>query len=198
MRGIRKRTKRGGFNLHARPNFHEHIRPRFAGQPMRYLELGVFYGKSAIWMFRNILTHPEARADLVDPWMGDDKWYGKPKKQNTQARMDAVCETARRNLWRYRRRCTIHRMTSAAFFENCNNLYDLIYIDGEHSHDAALLDGQNAMRHIKSDGVIIFDDMELKGIIQAANEWHSEFDGQHTLFYETPRQRAYIITHPTR
>ena len=110
--------------------------------------------------------------------------------------MDAVYETARLNMRRYRHRCTIHRMTSAEFFQTCTSQYDLIYIDGAHTYDAALLDGQNAMRHIKPDGVIIFDDVEVPGVAQAADEWRGEFDEQHELFYETPRQRAYIITQP--
>ncbi len=55
--------------------------------------------------------------------------------------------------------------------------YDFIYVDGDHSYEAAVHDGEQAVRIIKSNGLIIFNDYTLfdhckndYGVVQAVNK----------------------------
>src|SRR5262249_14037985 len=39
----------------------------FKGRPdINYLEIGVFEGRSALWVLENVLTHPTAKATIID------------------------------------------------------------------------------------------------------------------------------------
>ena len=44
---------------------------------LRYLEIGVFEGRSLLWMLENILTHPSSAATAIDMFPGDlEKKFG--------------------------------------------------------------------------------------------------------------------------
>jgi len=59
-----------------------------------------------------------------------------------------------------------------------SDYYDLIYIDGDHSYDGCLVDTQHAVRMIKDDGIIIFNDYIMHdvaadapyGVVPVAND----------------------------
>lgn len=55
-------------------------------------------------------------------------------------------------------RITSHLETSREFFERCAGLFDLIFIDGDHSHEGASFDIENACDHLVDDGVILIHD----------------------------------------
>lgn len=52
-----------------------------------------------------------------------------------------------------------HRMTSDEFFDANTQKFDVIFIDGMHTHQQVMKDFQNAKRHINADGVILFHDV---------------------------------------
>ena len=48
------------------PEWNKLLRP-FKGKPdIHYLEIGVFEGRSAVWMLENILTHPSSKLTGID------------------------------------------------------------------------------------------------------------------------------------
>ena len=52
-----------------------------------------------------------------------------------------------------------HRMTSDAFFASYEgDLFDMIFIDGNHHHDQALRDAKNALAVLKMDGLLMMHD----------------------------------------
>ena len=50
------------FERLAQSNFEKNIFPVFASRPIQYLEIGCFEGNSISYMFKNVLTHPDAHA----------------------------------------------------------------------------------------------------------------------------------------
>lgn len=51
-----------------------------------------------------------------------------------------------------------HRMTSDAFFEKNKDVFDIIFIDGDHSHPQVLRDIENALAVLSPGGAIVMHD----------------------------------------
>jgi len=52
-----------------------------------------------------------------------------------------------------------HRMTSDEFFDNCEQSFDLIFIDGLHSYEQVRQDVDNALKFLNPNGLIVLHDM---------------------------------------
>jgi LPS sulfotransferase NodH len=125
------------------PRWTEILEP-FVGKPVVYLEIGSFEGRSATWMLDKVLTHPEARAVLFEP--GYSLPGNKTLKHNLAGHKNVV----------------LNEMPSSVLDE-CTNMVDIIYIDGDHSEGSVYRDGENAIRLVRKGGVICFDDYLYKG-----------------------------------
>ncbi len=53
------------------------------------------------------------------------------------------------------------------FLEKNNLLFDLIFIDGCHDYDVALLDIKNTMNFLNNGGILIVDDLHMGGVYSA-------------------------------
>lgn len=120
-----------------------------AGQPdLRYLEVGVFEGRSLLWMFENVLTHPTAKATAIDVFAGD---YAQTFDDNIAAaglgdRVTKLVGPSAREL----------RKLSGAD-------YHIIYIDGSHTADDVLLDAALSWDLLAPGGLLVFDDYAWTG-----------------------------------
>lgn len=65
----------------------------------------------------------------------------------------------------------IHCLTSDQFFEQNNNKYDIIFIDGDHVYEQVIRDVHNALAVIKEGGCIVFHDA-LPDTIEYTNPFH--------------------------
>ena len=118
-----------------------------AGKPnIRALEIGTFEGRSAVWLFENVLTDPSSSITCIDIFNGayelnfdrNMKPFGSRVKK-----IKAPSQVALRGL----------------AFEN----YDFAYIDGSHAAKDVLIDAVLTWDLVKPDGLIIFDDYEWAG-----------------------------------
>ena len=109
------------------------------------LQLGVFAGDATAWLLNN---RHIARIDDVDTWQGDN---------HVQANFAEV-ETIYDERFFNEHRVHKHKMFTDDFWSVCNEQYDFIYIDADHSSYQTLLDALNAWRHLKPGGVMAFDD----------------------------------------
>jgi predicted O-methyltransferase YrrM len=160
---------------HIKRPFDQYIKPKFAGQPIAYLELGVFEGASAAWMLTHILTHSFSTADLVDPWVGyeaEPKRDGSPRIY-TQEQMDrcyaSVCQVAKH----HQGRVQTFRMTSTEYLDACRKKYDLILVDGLHTYEGVLNDAIGAYHALKCCGWMVFDDYNLQCVQEAVERFTS-------------------------
>jgi predicted O-methyltransferase YrrM len=110
---------------------------------VRYLEIGVFEGRSALWMLENILTHPSARLTAIDLFPDD-----------LQSRFVANIDKSG-----FRDKVEIFKGKSQDKLRELPlKSYDLIYIDGSHRAKHVFLDAALSWDLLKDGGLLIFDD----------------------------------------
>ncbi|MEX1023774.1 MAG: class I SAM-dependent methyltransferase [Planctomycetota bacterium] len=123
------------------PRYLSHL----AGQPLRYLEIGVFEGRSMRWMFEHVLTHPDCGAIGFDAWGWED----------------GTLEKAEQNLAPYRGRIELVRGDSSVTLREPRiepGTIDLAYIDGSHSALSVLTDSVLVWPLVAVGGTVIWDD----------------------------------------
>jgi len=138
------------FSTEGRPETWDRYLKPLAGKPVHYLEVGIFEGRSMIWMLDNVLTHPQATATGIDLVL-----Y--PQYLDNLVRSGA-CEKVR-NL-KGRSQDLLHTLPKESF--------DVIYIDGSHLGQDVLVDAVLAFELLKTGGLMVFDDY------QWYTEWASD------------------------
>ena len=123
-----------------------HLAP-LAGKPhLRFLEIGSFEGRSAIWMFENVLTDPSATLTCVDPFF----------VPATEVRFDHNLRVGR-----FQDRVRKLKARSEVLLPDlAGERFDAIYIDGSHRSLHVLQDAVAAWRLLAAGGLLIFDDYE--------------------------------------
>ncbi len=120
----------------------------YAGRPdIHYLEVGVFEGRSAIWMLNNILTHPTSTLTGMDLFPGDLKERYLANLELAGAAHKAITITGRSQV-------ELRGLKPDS--------YDIIYIDGGHTGDMVLADAVLSWDLLKVGGLLIFDDYRWK------------------------------------
>ncbi|MBW1824886.1 MAG: class I SAM-dependent methyltransferase [Deltaproteobacteria bacterium] len=117
---------------------------QFKGKPdIHYLEVGVYEGRSAIWMLENILTHPSSKLTGIDIFPGDLK-----KRYLANLSMSGFAHKT----------TTIEGSSQTELKHLPPNSFDIIYLDGDHRADAVLADAVLSFDLLKTGGLLIFDD----------------------------------------
>jgi hypothetical protein len=124
------------------------------GKPnLQYLEVGIFEGRSVVWMLENVLTHPTSHVTGIDIFWAKDAIEYEYSPEREKVYEDNVIAAGGEG-----RFTTIVEFSQVALRKLPLNYYDVIYIDGEHNGPAVLEDAVLAGRLLKSGGVLIFDD----------------------------------------
>lgn len=132
----------------------------FAGQPITYVEIGVWAGESAEWVCRNILTHPESRGIGIDPYLPDPVRAGHPVESVKRWAAERLSFMGSRWQWIYEpsRQGLINTLPRLLDGQKI----DIFYIDGDHHSDAALADFVLGWPHLRPGSVVIFDDYTVR------------------------------------
>lgn len=166
------------------PAFRELILPEWAGKPAKYLEIGVFEGMSMTWMLQRVLTHPDARAVGVDPWLMTTK-IG-PKE------MEDIMHRAIENTSPWLDRRTLIRGNSAEvlrlMLRNRHGYMgikaegvDICMVDGDHNALGVIDDCRLVWKLLKPGGWMICDDVE-----NDKQKVHHVDEGLRVFLSETP------------
>ncbi len=152
------------------PAWERFLAPYYAKPDLSYLEIGVFEGRSLIWMLENVLTAPSARATAVDSF-GDfaDLPADSVKAHFLENVRRAGAEQKVRIVSGYSQ-VELRRLPLDS--------YDIIYIDGSHNGDDVLEDTLLAWRLLKEGGTLIFDDYAYPGVEFPVNTFLQLF-GRH-------------------
>lgn len=116
---------------------------------LSYLEIGVYEGRSFLWVMDNILTHPSSKATAIDTF---DIYLENDPEVNF-----------RQNLRRsgHEAQVTVIKGSSREKLRELPlNSFDLIYVDGDHSSKSVLIDAVSAWDLLKEGGLMIFDDYD--------------------------------------
>lgn len=128
---------------HRIPQWEEFIQPVLKGKPARWLELGSYEGRSALWTLENILTNSEARLICVDIWTNPE----------VSARFDA-------NIMGSPHAAKVTKIRSRCFeaLRQVTGPFDCVYVDADHQAKAALQDAAMVWPLITKGGFLIWDD----------------------------------------
>ena len=129
-------------------NWAKQLAPYKGKQGLRYLEIGVFEGRSLLWMFENVLTDPSCTATAIDVFMAD-------YEETFDANVKASPATDRITKIKAPSREALRAMSKERF--------DVIYIDGSHTADDVMIDAALSWDLLEVGGLLIFDDYEWTG-----------------------------------
>jgi predicted O-methyltransferase YrrM len=124
-----------------------------AAQPIRILEIGVFEGRSTLWLMENVARHPESRLFYVDTFQGSAEHAGNLPS-------DLAARFAE-NLAAHRARLVgFHGRSFDGLRQLSENFFDFIHIDGSHTAPDVLSDAVLSWPLLKAGGLLAFDDYE--------------------------------------
>lgn len=161
-------------------------------------EIGVWMGSSS----REFVKRNPKKFYMIDPWavsgyqpainakdktFSEEKFYdrysnlaGGSDEDSFNKKYDEIAEQVIEEFGKYEN-VEICRMNSTQWFGQFDSPFlDWIYIDGDHSYTGAYADFCNALKAVKTGGVIIGDDYkwgrdgDKGGVKQAVNQWASE------------------------
>lgn len=124
-------------------------------KPIRYAEIGAFYGANMISVADTYGRHPDSTLIAIDPWT-DYSDYPEYKGQQIM-----IYDAFKRNIETcgLTDRITIRRGYSNEVLPTLeDNSFDIIYIDGNHEPEYVLEDAVLAFRKLRIGGYLIFDD----------------------------------------
>jgi predicted O-methyltransferase YrrM len=125
-------------------------------QEIHCLQIGAYKGDASLWLFENILLHPDSTLTDVDTWSGSDEvvhasldWNGVEAAYDSQLSTYLGTARLRKN-----------KSSSDDFFRQkpSKQFFDFIYVDGDHDAVPVLKDGINSMEALKVGGILAFDD----------------------------------------
>ena len=118
---------------------------------LKYLEIGSFEGRSAIYICE---TFKNFEVTCVDPFDVYESVESSAKKQS----MKSVYKTFLSNISYFKDRIQHFKVYSNKFFSDNKDFFDIIYIDGSHFYLDVLNDFKNSLKFLNKGGIIIFDD----------------------------------------
>jgi predicted O-methyltransferase YrrM len=153
------------FESDALVNFEKVLVPEFKGKNARYLQIGAYSGDASIWLYDNLLKNTDSVLVDVDTWEGSNEAAHHSMNWNT---VENVYD-AKTVIGRTQRKIVKVKTTSDYFFKNNRELYDFIYIDGDHTAYGVIKDAVNAFECLNPGGIIAFDDYDWWGGIRPAD-----------------------------
>lgn len=174
--GITYRTADNWFNFVPRSN-----------NPIRYLEIGAFYGANIISVANTYASHPESELVCIDPWIDYDEYPEYKGEQNK------IYSAFLRNTNHIQHKLKVHRGFSHSILPTLeDNSFDIVYIDGNHEPEYVLEDAVLAFRKLKVGGFLIFDDygwggpdLTQRGIDAFLKAYYKRIDTDHVGSHNT-------------
>lgn len=137
-------------------NWFQHINMNdYKDRPIRYLEIGTFYGANIISVAKTYGAHEQSQLHCIDPWE-DYEDYPEYKEQQTSIHSTFMTNVEKSG---DQEKIIVHRgYSNAEIPQFDDDFFDIIYIDGNHEPEYVLEDAVLSFRKLKRNGMMIFDD----------------------------------------
>jgi predicted O-methyltransferase YrrM len=130
----------------------ESILSDLKGKPnLKFLQIGAYTGDASVWLLDNILTDPTSTLTDIDTWKGSDE------VEHERISFAKVHEYYLERTKKYNNLLSI-QSKSEYVLSNLNQMYDFIYIDGDHTAKAVADDAEDSWKILKPSGILAFDD----------------------------------------
>lgn len=157
----------------------------YADYPVRCLQIGAYTGDASIWIARNILKNSESILIDVDTWEGSEEpvhynldWFDVEKLYDLKT---AEFQNSRKIIK--------YKGTSDKFFRSNREMYNFIYIDGDHTAYGVIKDAINAYECLSLGGILAFDDYGWSAGLGELKEPRIAIDSFHNIY----RDRVELI-----
>jgi predicted O-methyltransferase YrrM len=140
------------FNIPVWTKYLDHIKNK---PDLMFLEIGSFEGRSATWLLENILTNKTSKIVCVDTFDGSVEHIDDPELNKL---LPTLYDTFCHNISSFADQVIIKRGKSQDILKHIDQLFDFIYIDGDHTAVAVLEDAVLSFALLKPGGILIFDD----------------------------------------
>jgi predicted O-methyltransferase YrrM len=129
-------------------------------RPINYLEIGTFYGANLISVANTYGIHNDSKLYCIDPWNDYDEYLEyKNQQSNIYNMFIQNVETSG-----VKNKIIIKRGYSNIEIPKFQDeMFDIIYIDGNHEPEYVLEDAVLSFRKLKKEGFMIFDDYNWGG-----------------------------------
>ena len=119
-----------------------------------FLQLGAYTGDASLWLFENVLTHPESTLTDVDTWEGSEE------EEHEKMNWKSVEKTYDDKLFKWTSSGNLikKKMTTKEFFTSNDKKFEFVYVDADHHAYWALQDGLDGYSALNSGGILAFDD----------------------------------------
>jgi len=141
------------FSLYAEDYFRDLLGELKGKENLHFLQIGVYTGDASLWLMKNILTHKSSILTDVDTWEGsDEEIHHEMDFSDVERVYDEKLKDFPNVI-----KC---KSKSVEFLTNTDDkeIYDFIYIDGDHTALAVFRDASLAWRALKPGGIMAFDD----------------------------------------
>jgi hypothetical protein len=158
------------------------------------LEIGCAWGKST-WKWLDVLP-PKGQLDILDAWEYNQSERHDRKQEfidhGGQYILDDVGEYDQRKVWEFttghhpekRKIRDVISMTSQQYFDRKGSAdYDLVFLDGDHSHECVAAE----LAYFAHVDILCGDDYqgEFPGLMNAVNEFYAEHYTEFALVTDT-------------
>ena len=149
---------------------------------INFLEVGSWEGRSTCWLLDQILTHPSAKITCVDTFVGsvEHQNYESGYLQSLEERFDFNISQIKASEKVEKRRGSSQEVLRSLPLDH----YDFYYVDGSHLAPDVLEDIILGWRLVKVNGIIIFDDYNLKLSEKATENVKLAVDAFYAVFQE--------------
>jgi predicted O-methyltransferase YrrM len=122
---------------------------------LNFLQIGAYTGDASEWILENILTDPTSTLTDVDTWEGSDEPVHKSFNWSDLESFYDKRMSKFSNIKKYKGR-------SLEYLQSCNEEFDFIYIDGDHTAEGVYQDAVYSFPLLKRYGILAFDDYQWK------------------------------------
>lgn len=129
----------------------------YKDRPIKYLEIGTFYGANILSVAESYGLHNDSELYCIDPWEDyeDYKEYKNEQPNIYNAFLQNIEKSSCKN------KIIVNRgYSNKEVIKFEDDFFDIIYIDGNHDPEYALEDAVLSFRKLKKGGVMIFDDYD--------------------------------------
>lgn len=119
---------------------------------LNFLEIGCFEGRSAVWLLENVLTDPTSTLHCIDTFEGSE--------EHDAIDTSRLREYFMHNIEDHRSKVVVHVGESGKVLRTFRerNVFDFIYIDGDHHSANVMEDAVLCFPLLKVGGIMAFDD----------------------------------------